>query len=199
MSSVLRAFSRMPATIASNSISPPHLPHDFGEPDAYLQPRWYALSTFSNHERVVAEQLRERTVPHFLPLYKSLRRWKDRRVELQLPLFAGYVFVHIALRDRLRVLEIPSTARLVGFGGPPIALPDHEIEALRTSLSREVRAEPHPFLTMGKHVRVISGPLVGFEGIVVRKKKQFRFVISLDLIMRSVSVEMNAADLQCVS
>jgi len=186
----------MSTAIASTSICAPHLPHDFSVPDAYLEPRWYALCTFSNHEKAVAEQLRERGVDHFLPLYNSLRRWKDRRVELRLPLFAGYVFVRIALRERLRVLEIPSASRLVGFGGAPVALPEQDIEAIRSSLIAEVRAEPHSFLTMGKRVRVVSGPLEGLEGIVVRKRKQLRFVISLGLIMRSVSVEMNAEDLQ---
>lgn len=189
----------MPSAAASTSICTPHSHHDMGVPDAYVEPRWYALSTFSNHEKVVAGQLRERTVDHFLPLYNSLRRWKDRRVQLQLPLFAGYIFVRIAMRDRLRVLEIPSAVRLVGFGGPPMALPEHEIEAIRSSLTREVRAEPHPYLTTGKRVSVVAGPLKGLEGIVIRKRNGLRFVISLDLIMRSVSVEMNAADLQRVS
>ncbi len=165
-------------------------------PDDYLEPRWYAVCTFSNHEKSVAEQLRERAVEHFLPLYDSVRRWTDRRVQLQLPLFPGYVFVRLALRNRLRVLEIPSIARLVGFGGPPVALPDNEMETLRSSLTNQLRAEPHPYLKVGRRIRVAIGPLVGFEGIVVRKKKQRRFVISLDLIMRSVAVEMDAADLR---
>jgi transcription antitermination factor NusG len=164
--------------------------------DDYVEPRWYAVCTFSNHEKRVGEQLRERGVEHFLPLYASMRRWKDRRVQLQLPLFPGYIFVHLALRERLRVLDIPSVARLVGFSGLPVAIPDGEMEAMRISLTSQLRAEPHPYLKVGRRVRVASGPLAGFEGIVVRKKKQLRFVISLDLIMRSVSIEMDAADLR---
>jgi transcription antitermination factor NusG len=185
----------MPSAEVNQSICMPHFQQDHWTPDAYLEPHWYALCTSSNHEKVVAEQLRQRGVDYFLPLYNSLRRWKDRRVQLQFPLFAGYVFVHIALRDRLRVLEIPSAARLVGFGGPPLALPEQDIEAIRTSLTREVRAEPHPFVTTGKRVRVVAGPLTGLEGVVIRKRNGLRFVISLDLIMRSVAVEMNASDL----
>ena len=142
--------------------------------------------------------LHARTVEHFLPLYGSVRRWNDRRVQLQMPLFPGYVFVHLALRDRLRVLEIPSVARLVGFGGPPVALPAHEVEAMRIGLASHLRAEPHPYLKVGRRVRVVSGPLAGLEGTIARKKKQLRFVISLDLIMRSVAVEMDAADLRAV-
>ena len=168
-------------------------------PGDYLEARWYVVSTCANHEKRVAGQLGDRTVEHFLPLYDSVRRWKDRRMQLQLPLFPGYVFVHLALRDRLRVLEIPSVVRLVGFGGPPVALPDQEMEAMRVSLTSQLRAEPHPYLTVGRRVRVVGGPLAGLEGIVVRKKKQLRFVISLDLILRSVSVEMDAADLRSLS
>src|SRR6266852_464107 len=79
------------------------------------QPHWYAAYTSANHEKRVAVQLKERAVENFLPLYESVRRWKDRRMKLQLPLFPGYVFVRLALRDRLRVLQIPSVVRLVGF------------------------------------------------------------------------------------
>src|SRR5713226_5030593 len=93
--------------------------------------RWYAAYTRANHEKRVALQLRQRSVEHFLPLYESVRRWKDRRVILQMPLFPGYVFVRLALRDRLQVLQVPGVARLVGCSGLPTALPEEEIEALR--------------------------------------------------------------------
>ena len=159
------------------------------------EPRWYAAYTCAQHEKRVAEQLAERTVEHFLPLYASVRRWKDRRVRLELPLFPGYVFVRLALRDRLRVLRVPRVVRLVGFGGLPVALPDEQVELLRAGLSGEMHAEPHPFLTAGRRVRVVHGPLAGMEGILVRKKKQCRFVVSLELIMRSVSVDISEADL----
>jgi transcription antitermination factor NusG len=125
-----------------------------------------------------------------------VRRWKDRRVQLQLPLFPGYVFVHFALRDRLQVLQIPGVAKLVSFNGTPAALPQEEIEALRASLESGVRAEPHPYLTGGRRVRVKSGPLQGMQGVLVRRKNRSRFVISLDLIMRSVAVEVDALELE---
>src|SRR6266852_9776523 len=98
------------------------------------QPRWYALYTYANHEKRVVAELDARTVEHFLPLYRSVRHWKDRRVTLDLPLFPGYVFVRLALRERLRVLQIPSVVRLVGFGGQPTALPDSEMEIMRSGL-----------------------------------------------------------------
>src|SRR5712664_1366848 len=103
-----------------------------------LQLRWYAAYTCANHEKRVREQLEQRSVEAFLPVYETLRRWKDRRMRLQMPLFPGYVFVRMALVDRLQVLQIPGVAKLVGFSGTPTALPEGEIEALRTSLASGV-------------------------------------------------------------
>jgi transcription antitermination factor NusG len=165
-------------------------------PAEYLEPRWYAAYTSANHEKRVALQLVERSVEHFLPLYESIRRWKDRRMKLQMPLFPGYVFVRLALRDRLQVLQVPGVARLVGFNGLPCALRDSEIEAMQTCLERKAYLQPHPYVQVGRRVRVKCGPLAGLEGIVVRKKNRVRFVISLDLIQRSVAVEVEAADVE---
>ena len=128
-------------------------------PLSYCDPLWYAAYTSANHEKRVAEHLAQRSVEHFLPLYESARRWKDRRVQLQLPLFQGYVFVRLALRDRLRVLQAPGVAKLVGFNGTPTPLPQQEIDALRTSFASGIRTQPHPCLTVGRRVRVKSGPL----------------------------------------
>src|SRR5467141_5093970 len=153
---------------------------------AMSQARWYAAYTCANHEKHVAAELEAREVEHFLPLYSSVRRWKDRRVQLELPLFPGYVFVRLALCDRLRVVQIPSVVRLVGFGGLPTALPDKEMEILRGGLSQSLRMEPHPFLTVGRRVRITGGPFAGLEGILKKKKGSLRAVVSLNLIQRSV-------------
>ena len=94
-----------------------------------LESRWYAAYTCANHEKRVREQLEQRSVESFLPLYETVRRWKDRRVRLQLPLFPGYLFVRMAVVDRLRVLQVPGVVRLVGFSGQLAPLPDEEIES----------------------------------------------------------------------
>ena len=167
-------------------------------PASSLEPRWYAAYTSANHENRVSEQLTAREVEHFLPVYRSVRRWRDRRVELQLPLFPGYVFVRLALRDRLRVLQIPSVARLVGFGGSPAALPDEEMEIQRAGLDSRFVAAPHPYLTGGRRVRVRSGPLEGMRGILLRRRGKARFVMSMELIMRSMSVEIDEASLEAL-
>jgi transcription antitermination factor NusG len=167
-------------------------------PARYCELRWYAAYTSANHEKRVSEQLGVREVEHFLPLYTSSRRWRDRRVKLELPLFPGYVFVRTALRNRLQVLQVPGVVRLVGFEGAPTALPEDEIEALRTSLTDGLRAEPHPYLTVGRRVRVQAGPLAGLTGILLRRKAGARFVVSVDVIRRSVVVELFEADLMSV-
>jgi transcription antitermination factor NusG len=170
-----------------------------GQPEplgALTKPCWYAAYTSAQHEKRVAADLGMRGVENFLPLYSSVRHWKDRRVRLDLPLFPGYVFVHLALRERLRVLKVPGVAKLVGFGGLPVALPDEQVCALRAGLNGHLRAQPHPYLAVGRRVKVVRGPLQGGEGILIRKKGVFRVVLSLELIMRSVIVEVDSADVE---
>lgn len=134
-----------------------------------------------------------------MPLYRSLRRWKDRRKELALVLFPGYVFVRMELQNRLRVLQLPGAVRLVAFNGQPATLPEEEIENLRNYLSRSGSIEPHPYLSVGRRVRVRSGPLKGLEGIILRTKDRCRIVVSIHLIMRSVAVEVDDGDLEFIS
>jgi transcription antitermination factor NusG len=157
---------------------------------------WYAAYTHSRHEKKVAQQLEERQIENFLPLYRSVRRWKDRRKELDLVLFPGYVFVRLCLADRLRVLQLPGIVRLVSFNGEPAALDGGDIEALRNGLKQGVRAEHHPYLNVGRRVKVIHGPLAGAQGILLRAKTNCRIVISIDVIMRAVSVEIDQADVE---
>ena len=160
---------------------------------------WYAAYTSANHEKRVAALLGLRRVEHFLPLYASVRRWKDRKVKLEMPLFPGYVFVRMALRDRLQVLQVPGVACLVSFDGRPAPLSGYEIERLRASLAGGVRAQPHPYLAAGRRVSLRSGPLAGLTGTLRRRKSGARFVISLDLIQRSVAVEIDEADLEALA
>lgn len=164
----------------------------FHNPDT----RWYALYTCSRHEKRVAQQMERRRVSCFLPMYRSVRRWKDRRKELELALFPGYVFVKMSLSNKLEVLEVPGVVRLVSFNGHPTPLPTEDIEALRTRLSGNSKIEPHPYLRVGRKVRVHSGPFQGLEGIIVRRKDRCRLIFSIDLIQRSLAIEVDEADLE---
>jgi transcription antitermination factor NusG len=159
---------------------------------------WFAVHTASRHEKQVALQLEGRRIEHFLPTYEETHRWADRRVRVEMPLFPGYLFVRIAAGQRMDVLQVPGVARMIGFGGAPVPVAEAEIEALRKSIVGGMRLEPHPYLKVGRRVRVRNGVLSGVEGILQRKKEGDRIVISVDLIMRSVSMEIDAADVEVI-
>jgi transcription antitermination factor NusG len=159
---------------------------------------WYAVTVRPRHEKTVTRHFEHRGLNYFLPVYRSRRRWKDRRKELDMALFPGYVFVNLNLRDRLGVLQSPGVVQFVTFQGHPAAVPDLEIHALESGLSAGLRAQPHPYLRQGKKVRVKSGPLLNAEGIMIRRKEGFRLVLSIDLLMRSVMLEVDEADVEPV-
>ena len=131
---------------------------------------WWALYTRHQHEKVVAEMLSVKGFDVFLPLYESIRRWKDRRKVLALPLFPGYVFVRGGLDRRLDVVTTPGVHMILYRGDHVAVVPDEEIEAIQRAVAGPHRIEPHPFLKCGARVRVIRGALEGVEGILVRKK-----------------------------
>src|SRR5277367_994797 len=150
--------------------------------------KWFAAYTNSRHEKCVASQFAERQIESFLPLYAARHRWRNRcEVLVDLPLFRNYVFVRIDPRERVRVLEVPGVLSLVGFGRTLAPLPDFEIEALRSGVGRR-KIEPYPYLVIGERVRIKAGPMTGMEGVLVRKKNNFRVVLALDVIMQCVAV-----------
>ena len=161
-------------------------------------PHWYAARTRPNHEKRVAERMVQRNIEHLLPLYTSLRQWKDRKVSVSMPLFPGYLFVRFFLSGRLAVLEVPGVAGLVGIGSQPAPLADEEIRAIQDCLNLESRIAPHPYLAIGNRARVRSGPFQGIEGIIMRSNSQTRLVISFGLIQRSVTLEIDQIELEPV-
>lgn len=173
------------------------LPSPVEAPRGLTMKQWFAVYTTCRHEKRVAAHFEHRAIEHYLPLYRSHRHWKDgSRVVLSLPLFPGYVFVHIGREQRIPVLEVPGVLWVVGRSGlQPTPLPEFEIDTLRTALD-PLRVEPYPMLATGQRVRIRAGALAGIEGIVVRRKNSFRIVITLELIMQSIAVEVNADDLE---
>ena len=159
---------------------------------------WYAAYTSSRHEKTVAEHLRQREVECFLPLYETVRRWNNGRHRVQLPLYPSYVFVRMGLRDKLRVLQVPGLVQLVTFQGVPAALPDSEIETLRSALASGVLAQPYRYLSVGSKVEICRGPLLGLRGILLRHQGQFRVVLSVEMIMRSIIVEVDGSDVVAI-
>jgi len=158
--------------------------------------QWFAAYTTPRHEKAVVRQLNVRQVESFLPLYTSVRRWKNGcQVAVEQPLFPGYVFVHVERRHSTKVLQIPGVVSIVGSGREPSPLACQEIESLRAGLPQRYY-DPHPYLAMGDKVRIIDGPLAGMTGVLVRKKKSLRVVLSLDLIMQSVAVEIGMDEIE---
>ena len=159
---------------------------------------WYADHTCARHEKRVLSALQGNGVESFLPTCKAVHRWKNGvRAELDEVLFPGYVFVRIALGERLRVLRIPGLVTLVGFGAGPTALPDSEVEALRSTV--RMHCEPHPFLPIGQRVTVKSGPLMGLSGILVnRRQNGYRLVVNVELIRQACAIEVNACDVDAI-
>ena len=162
-------------------------------------PQWFAAYTTSRHEKAVAGHFAQRKIEAFLPLYRTMRSWKNGcKVNVELPLFPSYIFVRVPRRDRVGVLQVPGVLSLVSNAGKPVPLPTAEIDALRAAIPI-INCEPHPYLVVGERARIKSGPLMGMQGVLLRKKNFLRVVLSLDLITQSVAVEVDADNVEPVA
>lgn len=161
-------------------------------------PHWYVAYTYPRHEKAVADQLSQRSVETFLPTFTKTSRWKDRRVSLDLPLFAGYVFTRISADERIRILAIPSVIRILSFRGVPVPVNDAEIDAVRLCMGRGAKLQPHRFIAVGDRVRVREGVFEGLEGVVVHYNNSCKLVVSIGLIHQSVALEIEAGCLEHV-
>jgi transcription antitermination factor NusG len=163
-------------------------------------PKWFAAYTSPRHEKRVGQHLDIRQIEHFLPLYRTHRKWSDgSRVTLDLPLFPSYIFVRIQRMQRVGVLEVPGVVAFVdGTGGEPALLPDAEIDALRSGITLR-NAQPHPMLKVGQRARIRSGAFAGMEGVVQRMKYSYSVVLTLDSIMQSFAVEVDDEELEVLN
>ena len=158
--------------------------------------QWYVLHTYPRHEKRVYERLGLQAIECFLPLYETLHRWKNGcKVQVQLPLFPGYLFLKIDPRHRFKALSLPGAVSIVGSVSGPWPLPDAEIADLRARLQSR-NFEPHPYLSIGQKVRIKSGPLADLTGFLVRQTGGFRVVLSIALIQQSAAVEVDADDVE---
>jgi transcription antitermination factor NusG len=154
--------------------------------------QWYAIRTRSRHEKMVSDQLERQGIENFLPLMKHSRQWSDRVKEVELPLFSGYTFVRVVLSspNRVRVLQTHGVAGFVGINGCGTAIPENQIQDIRTLLASNVPFEEQPFLRVGQRVRIRGGSLDGVEGILSAQNDDRSLVISLEPIQRSLSVRI---------
>ena len=152
---------------------------------------WYAIRVKSNRERIVAIGLKSRDIEGFLPAYQTSRVWSDRIKNIEAPLFPGYVFCRMDIQRRLPVLQIPGVVGFVGNGREPLPVENDEIEALQAVTKAGVPAAPWPFLQAGQRVRIERGALRDVEGLLIEVKNQSRLVVSISLLQRSVSIEVD--------
>jgi transcription antitermination factor NusG len=156
----------------------------------FASARWFALQVKPRHEKSAAEALRHKGLEDFCPQYLAVRRWSDRMKRLEFPLFPRYVFCRFDLHNKLSVLTTPGVVSILGIGKSPLPVPDGEIKALQAIVQSHLPAQPWPFLQVGESVRLECGPLAGLEGILLHFKSQYRLVVSVTLLQRSVAVEI---------
>jgi transcription antitermination factor NusG len=159
-------------------------------------PAWYAVWTRSRHEQVVREQLERKGLEAFLPTITRWSRWRDRKKQVEWPLFPGYCFVRFDPVDRLAILKCTGVVSIVSFDSEIVAIPEHEIESIRTLLESALQFDPCPMIPEGTLVQVTHGPLQGIVGRLVRKGAHARLILSVNLIGQAVSVEVDAADVK---
>lgn len=156
--------------------------------------QWYALRTRSRHEKVASLYLARRGFEVFLPLVDRIRRWKDRRVHVQFPLFPGYSFIRCAVEQHRQVKMAVGVVEVVGVAGHPMPIPFEEVEAVRRLVTSILPVDPHPTLEPGMAVEVIRGPLAGLRGVLIRKGSRSRLLVGIGLLCQGASVSIDAAD-----
>jgi transcription antitermination factor NusG len=157
---------------------------------------WYAIWTRSRHEQAVRDQLERKGYEAFLPTVTRWSRWKDRRKQIDWPLFPGYCFARFDSEKRLAVLTCSGVASIVSFNGDIAPIPDQEIEAIRRLVESDLQYDPCPLIREGEMVEVVHGPLKGVTGRLTRKGAHARLVLAVDLIGQAVSVEVDASDIK---
>jgi transcription termination/antitermination protein NusG len=157
---------------------------------------WFALWTRARHEKAVHEQLLRKDIETFLPTVTKWSRWKDRRKQVDWPLFPGYCFARFEPSEPLPILKCSGVVAIVSFNGLPAAIPDHEIDGIRALIDSRLPYDPCPLIHEGDLVEVVHGPLKGSVGRLIRKGPRTRLVLSINIISRAVSVEVDAADVK---
>lgn len=159
---------------------------------------WYAVWTRSRAEKSVRDQLMRRGVEVFLPTVIQWSRWKDRRKQVEWPLFPGYCFVKIDPRHKLPVISCDGVVHIVSIEGKAAEIPEEQITAIRQLVDSTLALDPCPFIEEGDPVQVVAGPLTGVKGRLLKKGPDARLVVSIELIGRAVSVQVHAADVRAL-
>jgi transcriptional antiterminator NusG len=172
--------------------------NQINETNHHSLPLWYAIRTRSRHEKQVRDRFTVLGIEQLLPTVKRLNQWKDRKKEIESPLFPGYCFGRFSWDERLAVLKVAGVVDIIGGGSRPEPVPEEEINAIKILMTSTLRFDSHPYLLEGMPVEVIRGPLEGVRGILLRKDKRHRLVISVHVIQQAAAVEIDASDVVAV-
>jgi transcription antitermination factor NusG len=156
------------------------------------EPKWFALRVRPRHEKVLSSTLHEKGYEVFLPLYRASHRWSDRLKEVELPLFPGYLFCRFALYERYPIISVPGVLHIVGIGRQPVAIRDSELESVQRLVNSGRQLLPWPCMYAGQEIVIERGPFKGVEGILLSVKNVPRLVVSVTLLQRAVSVELDS-------
>ncbi|GJM17018.1 MAG: transcription termination factor NusG domain protein [Thermodesulfobacteriota bacterium] len=191
----MRNYERMPFENLSNkngdSLTENNIPRQGTE-------SWFAVHTRARHEKKANSTLTEKNVETFLPTREIVSHWKDRKKKVLMPLFPGYLFVNIDPRDRYTVLNTNGVVNILGNNGVPVPVPSYEIEATKRLIEVGLKYEPFPYSLVGREVEVVRGPLEGIMGRILRTKGAYSLILSVHLIRRSVSVEVDLNDVDFI-
>jgi transcriptional antiterminator RfaH len=152
---------------------------------------WFALQTKPRNEKQVERILTHKGYECCLPIYRQKRRWSDRVIEVELPLFPMYIFCRFNSSAIGKAISTPGVTRIIGFGGQPAEVADEEIEALQLLGQSGLLREPWAYIPNGTLVQVDTGPLTGSQGIICCSGDKRRLVISVTLLHRSVAIQLD--------
>lgn len=161
------------------------------QPSMSQEPAWYAIYAKHQHEKTVADLLARKGFDILLPIYRSIRRWKDRDKSVLSPLFPCYLFVRTDLSRKVDILRTSGVFWLVESGGCACPIPDSDIEAMSKITQSPAWIAPHPYIESGERVRVRHGCLEGIEGILTRFKNQYRVVLTVEPLRKALAVEVD--------
>lgn len=160
---------------------------------------WFVVHTRSRHEKQVDSFLKEKCIDSFLPLNKTLSRRRDRRVVVDLPLFPGYLFVNIPLDNVFDVISTRGVVRIIGTDPfTPTPIPEKQVNDIKILVHSNVKLDPYKYLQSGTKIRVKAGPLMGIEGILLKRKANYRVVVSVDMLQRATAAEVSIADIESI-
>jgi transcription antitermination factor NusG len=154
-------------------------------------PPWFALQTRPNNERKVERLLKQQGYECFTPTYRRKRKWSDRIVEIDFPLFPGYVFCRFNTSVLGKAISTHGVVRIVGFGGNPAEVAVEEVEALQLLAHSDFLRSPWKYLPDGTRVIVETGPLAGAQGVICAGENKRQLVISITLLQRSVAIQLD--------